>query len=119
MTRQKKLVKAHVEDLNVIYEKYLISIGGLQSNVNPEDIYYPSPSFPMHWNEWYTPNSNSPIKTTEIINVDGSKSNGPDLHLEIMDHCMVTLPDGIIMIIGLYSCYTHARLSLPQACFYT
>ena len=84
---------------------HLIFIGGLQSQAEEADIYYPSPVYPKHYNEWVKSNPYSPIKTTEIINVDGSKTDGPDLHLEIMDHCMVTLPDGIIMIIGLHSCY--------------
>ena len=40
------------------------------------------------------------MKSTEVINSDGTISKGEDLPYSLQGHCMLTLHDGRIMIIG-------------------
>merc|ERR1711970_1395953 len=66
--------------------------------------YYPS-SVVTNEGLWVTGGfnaDNSNLASTEYIYINGSVINGPNLPSVRSDHCMVTLPDGNILMMGGY-----------------
>ena len=47
-------------------------------------------------------NSGDPLASTELVKQDGTISVGTPLPFARRDHCMVTLQDGRVMILGGY-----------------